>query len=348
MTIKVTVNETQLEYHPLSGFGRWLRGLIATIPPNPPYRYKRLLMRLMHALKFDRIGKEIRVEPEIIETYLKAHATRLRTYDRLSTNIYYGLAFVIFIPIYIYFNYLGNQVNSILLSLLLRSTSFLFQLVVGGFAALLSIKIVGVLLDKRYADSLVMLSSLYLIIDLNQPDELINPEFKRRILERIHILRKNIILLSQTFTDVNSGGNQEAIARLKDIEGYISEREGWVITPKKNTLGLLRKDFDKLAMLLISGQYGEFKSKVKSKKVETVSVPLTFTDKVLHLIFFLFPYILLLILYFKPEYIVNLGLNITTVFLVCIAWILITIDARLKLGFVERVTGLAKTMKELG
>lgn len=46
-----------------------------------------------------------------------------------------------------------------------------------------------------------------------------------------------------------------------------------MIAPKKNTLNLLRKDFDKLALILISGQYGEFKSKAKRKPKESISHP---------------------------------------------------------------------------
>jgi hypothetical protein len=194
---------------------------------------------------------------------------------------------------------------------------------------------------------LVLLSSLYLTHDLQQHDNLFNPDFKRAILERIRILRRNVLLLSQTFISTNSGNNEEAVRQLKNIEAYIREREGWLIIPKKNTLESLRKDFDKLALVLICGQFGEFKPKTKRNTKEVVQHPLTLTDKLLRAIGVVFPYFILVVLYFKPELVKNIGLDVTTAFLVAIAWILLTIDVRLNLGLVEHVTGLVKTVKEL-
>jgi len=349
--IKISIDETKLQKirQPRTKIGmlivylgRWIRDKVAFIPINPPYRYKGLKGQVA-TLKLDEIGKTIRIEPANIEKEFEFHMERLRLYDSLTSFLFTSFSVLVVVLVIILVAFLNiTPLKSIF------PVSFnVISIPLGFIAGVLGIRITNLLLDRQFADSLILLSSLYLTHDLQRTDKLSNPEFKRAILERIRILRRNFILLSQTFTN-NMSTNQEVVLQLKNIEAYIREREGWVIAPKKNTLELLRKDFDKLAMLLISGQYGEFKPKGKSKKTETASVPLTFTDKVLRFIFFLFPYIMLLALYVAPNYLTSLGLNITTVFLVALVWILLTIDARLKLGFVERVAGLAKTLKELG
>lgn len=352
--MKITIDKTKIEYRQpkslistaMAYLARWLRNIATIIPINPPYKYKGI-KGWFKVLKAVEVGKSITVEPKSVEKEFTTHKDRLRLYDFLSSTSYFVLAFTVGIVLFILIAYLNSQAQSKALNLLIAGSFNLMSIIIGGFSAVLAAKIVGVLLDRRFADSLILPSSLYLVIDLNQHENLSNPDFKRNVLERIRTLRRNILLLSQTFTDTNLSENQEALWHLKNIETFIYEREGWVIAPKKNTLELLRKDFDKLAVILISGQYGEFKSAVKQKTKETVAPPLTFTDKLLRIIGVIFPYGILLVLYFNPEYIRNIGLDITTVFLIAIAWILLTIDARLKLGLVDRVTGLVKTVKEL-
>ena len=354
MGIKITIDETKIKYRQPKSLiekvgaelGNWLRKVSLMILVNPPYEYKGI-KKWFSILRFDQIGKTIRIEPQTIEEEFLVHNERLKLYNSLSTIIFFAVAIVMTILITGTFIFTSVTIQSAPLKTLVTGSFNVLSGILGILLAVLSARIASLLLDKGFADSLILASSLYLVIDLQKYDKLSNPDFKRSILERIRILIRNIILLSQTFVDSNLEGNKEAISQLRSIEAFIHERENWVITPKKNSLELLRKDFDKLALILISGQYGEFKSKKKIMVREVAPTPPTFTDKILQAIFFLFPYGLILVLYFKPEFISNLGLNYTTVFLVIIAWILLTIDIRLKLGFVERVAGLAKTMKEL-
>lgn len=351
--MKITIDKTKIEYRqPKSGvviayIGRWFRNAATVIPFNPPYKYKGI-KGLFNFVKPDEVGKAIRVEPNIIEKEFESHKKRLKLYGFLSSASYFLLAFIMSVTLLIFVAYINSQLQSRALSLLISGSFNLISIITGSFSAMLAAKIVAILLDKFFADSLILPSSLYLIIDLHQHDDLSNPDFRRNILERIRTLRRNIILLSRTFTDTNLGDNQEALWQLKNIELFVREREGWVIAPKRNTLEILRKDFNKLALVLINGHYGEFKPKSNKKQKETTTPPsLSFTDKLVRGIATLFPYGILAILYFKPDFIKNTGLDINTAFLVAIAWILLTIDARLKLGLVDRIAGLAKTMKEL-
>lgn len=354
MTIKITIDDTKIEYRqPKSAIGKavvalggWFRKVSLITLVNPPYKFKGF-KKWFSILRFDQIGKTIRITPKTIEEGFIAHNERLKLYNLLSSTIYISTSIILVIIITATAALTSTTIQSEPLRSLFASSFNILSGILGLLVAVLSIRIAGLLLDKRFADSLILASSLYLVIDLQKHNSLSNPDYRRTLLQRIRVLRTNIVLLSQTFTASSFGDNQEAVFQLRSIEAFVRERENWVITPKKNTLELLRRDFDKLALLLISGQYGEFKPKVRHKTKETIAVPATFTDRVMTALFFLFPYGILLVLYFKPEYIASLGLNITTTFLVAIVWILLTIDAHLKLGFVERAAGLAKTMKEL-
>jgi len=293
-------------------------------------------------VKSEEIGRSIRIEPKAIEQVFELHRKRLGFYELLSTSLYSIVSLIIFGLVLIGILAIISLFNNSSVITLTGITLNIVSWFVSGFSAVIAAKIVAVILDSYYADSLVLLSSFYLLIDLNHTNNLSNPEFKRRVLDKVYTLRRNLLLLSRTFN-----ATQDDVSHIREIDNYVREREEWIVSHKKNTLKVLRKDFDELAILLINGEYGEFKSKKKLKIKEVNPSPLSFTDKILHAIFLFFPYGILLILYFTPEYTANLGLNNTTVFLVAIAWILLTIDARLKLGFVERVAGLAKTMKEL-
>lgn len=351
MTIRITIDETKLQKirRPRTKIGmlivylgRWLRDMVAFIPINPSYRYKGL-KGLFTTVKPDEIGRTIRIEPANIEKEFDNHMERLRLYDLLTSFLLTSFSALVVVLVTILVAFL----NIAPLKWFIPLSFNVISIPLGLIAVTLGIRITTLLVDGRFADSLVLLSTIYLMHDLQQNDDLSNPDFRRAVLERIRILRRNVLLLSQTFANTSSDKNKASIEQLANIEEYIREREGWLIVSKKNTLSTLRKDFDKLAVILISGHYGEFKSSAKRKIKDIVATPLTFTDKLLQFIGIIFPYIVLLTLYFKPEYIKNIGLDTTTTFLVAVAWILLTIDVRLKLGFVERITGLAKTMKEL-
>ncbi|MFN8398912.1 MAG: hypothetical protein U0X74_02775 [Anaerolineales bacterium] len=354
--MKIIIDEASVEYQFPQTIGelinanlsRWLRTIATFIPTVLPYRYKSKIKAWFGVPNISEVGKSIKLEPKKLEENFVAHEKQLKVYGFLSTVIYFSLAFILGGGLIVLAAYANLKIQAFYHSSFILDASNIIFIFIGLLSAIVAAKIVGVLLNRTFADSLILPSSLFLVIDLYQDGDLSNPEFRRHILERIRILRRNTLLLSQTFTTPSIDNNQEAVSQLRSIETYIREREGWVIAPKKNTLSLLRKDFDKLAVILISGQYGEFKSSTKRKPKETASPnPPSFGDKVLSVIFTLFPYGILAVLYFAPDLILRIGIEANVTFLIAIAWILLSIDARLKLGLVERVTGLAKTMKEL-
>ena len=62
----------------------------------------------------------------------------------------------------------------------------------------------------------------------------------------------------------------------------------------------------------------------------------------------LFPLVLLILMYFLPSQFEFLGIEKRVVALISLAWLLLAIDANLKLGVVDRVSSLAKAFKDLG
>lgn len=331
MPIKITLDEAKIDYRHVHKksifFETWMFRLFTMIPFQLPFAYKGVRGLL------GQIGNTIKISPETIENQLGIHRKRLELQSGLFFIIIYSYLFLF----------------SFILALFQISYgyTYLIFITLNAVGFVIAGRVAAILLDRRFADSLILVSSLYLVIDLQRHNNLSDPVSKRDILFRIRVLRRNVLLLTQTFADTTVGDNQESVNQLRSIEAYIREREDWVITPKKNTLELLRKDFEKLAILLINGQYGEFKSTTKDDPNKVVSPPLTFTDKLLRTIGFVLPYLLLLVLYLQPEYIKNIGVDINTAFLVAISWILLTIDVGLKLGLVAQFTGLVKTVREL-
>lgn len=124
-------------------------------------------------LKADEIGKTINIEPKIIVEEFEVQY-RLKLYDFLSSFIYFVLALTMAVALVVFFIYINSQIQSKAVNSLIVGSFNLGVFIIGLFSAVLAAKIAGILLDKFFADSLILLSSLYLVIDLNHRDDLSN------------------------------------------------------------------------------------------------------------------------------------------------------------------------------
>ena len=121
------------------------------------------------------------------------------------------------------------------------------------------------------------------------------------------------------------------------------------MAPKDGTLSQLRHDFYELAKMYIIGNYGEFSwpesqpptdvLPIKIRQRLWVALP-RFLGVVL-------PLILMGLLLWKRKQIEFVDINFNIVALIFIAWLLLAIDASLKLGIVSGVVGLAREIKSL-
>jgi hypothetical protein len=348
--MKLIVDFSQLDYmysrnqleHSLALIATALRGMVDVTPTIPPFRYRK--KRLFSSMTYDELGKTIRFDDDSANIILEYHKKRLALQSTLSTMLYFAVAIIGSVILLVSFGYIapifGNR------GIILNNFSSFITLTLAFISSFLAMRIAVLLVDKHFADTLSIVCTIYLNIYLEKEQTLSDPEARRRILDRIRILRKNIILLARTFAD---GTDLWPYQHMKHIENFVREREHWIIAPQKQTLEDLRKDFSYLLEILVTGEYGNFQWEKDEKVTEVQKQKPSegFINKSVRFLLMIFPFILLIILYLSPDRITALGIDTNTVFLVSLAWILLIIDANLNLGIIERVTGLAKTMKDL-
>lgn len=189
------------------------------------------------------------------------------------------------------------------------------------------------------------MSGIYLLVLLGKESDLSDPEVRRDILYRIRILRRNITLLSLTFSPVNVAW---PTLHFKQLENFVRERECWTIAPQAQTLNDLRRDFGQFVEMLITGQYGDFTWDSEAfQRITPAAVEKKPAEKAIRFLAGILPFLLLLILFLFPAQISAIGFDHNAVTLFLLAWLLLAIDSGLNLGLMERVVGLAKTFKDL-
>jgi hypothetical protein len=215
--------------------------------------------------------------------------------------------------------------------------------------AIFALRIAVIFVDKHYADTLSAISSIYLLIELEQDDVITDPEKRRELLNRVRILERNIQLIPLCFSSGSSQNDLWVYSYFKKMESYVREREKWVITPNEKTLKTLREDFSTLAEIMISGNYGEFILKEQERDEEPDQNLPTSTKytSLLRLLATILPFILLITIFVFPNAINALGIDNNILALFLLAWLLLAIDSSLMLGIMDNATTVIKTLREL-
>ena len=343
--MKLLIDFTKMEYkEPQNNLGYLaisfrllLRDWIQSTPINPPLQYRGFIKKFKK-ISYKAFGREIRFDDEALNDILVAHAERLSMYDNLSVLIsflFYALGFLLIIALS---GYLQNMMLGTLLSM-----GF------GLLVAILSARIVEFLFSRHFADSLSAISGIYLFMELEKEVRLNDPYKRRDFLELCHYLKRNLILLSSTFSGRGAENDRRFYQRFEAMRAFVQNLEYEIVVSGEDTLAKLRQDFPAFLEVLITGQYGKFavEQVPDVPQSATITQPKSALDNFLRLLVTVFPFILLAVLFFLPEKVVALGIDSNIVLLVSLAWILLVIDANLKLGIVERATSLMKTMKEL-
>lgn len=322
-------------------FFRQLRKIVSAAQISPPFHYKN---KRFSAVSYKELGKTIRFDNDVANKLLGEHIKRLELHNRLSWMVYYFIAIAFSAVLLLLVGFLSPVLG--LRTLGQDAGSGFITFVASFFSAFLAMRIASVLVDKHFADTLALISAIYLIVFLEKEDSLTAPEVRRKILDRMRTLRKYIILLARTFV------NEDEVwlyQHMRKIENFVHEREYWVIAPQQQTSHELRNDFSFLLDILASGQYGRFEWN-KDEIIPEAQKPRPadgIWTKLVRVVLTITPFLLLTVLYFVPEKIVEIGIDTTTIFSICIVWILVVADSYLQLGIVDRASGLAKTMKDL-
>jgi hypothetical protein len=330
----------------LNLFTNPLRDIIGFTPYMPPFLYRRTgIKRLLRDkwVSYKELGRAIRFDDEQANRALMKHLPRLGVHGFLSSSIYnlFTLALVVAELYILALAQTALKTNPLAFAALYGVMVFVLPLIIG----LLALKISVVLLDRHFADTLALVSGIYLLIFLQKESSLADPEARRDILERMHILRRNIVLLSL----MSSGANDSwPAAHFKRLEHFVREREHWVIAPQAQTLDDLRKDFGGFVEILVSGQYGNFAwSSFEDLQNASETAERKPAEKIVRFLASILPFVLLVVLFIFPAQIKAIGFDNNLVALFLLTWLLLAIDSGLKLGMVERVGSLAKTLKDL-
>jgi hypothetical protein len=209
------------------------------------------------------------------------------------------------------------------------------------------IRVGNAALSKRYADSLAAVLGFYFIIDLMYDKALSTSENRRYLQNRLVSLSRYVLLIGTQFESKAPDSDMWIASHFKKMEQYILEHERLIVAPKADSLAVLRQDFYKLMKILISCQYGDFNPEYTPASAPEKKKTSRLLSGILSFVSLIVPTLILYILYTDPQRIIDMGLKTSSVGLIGLAWMLLTVDAILKLGIIDKVVGMAKAMRDL-
>lgn len=325
--------------------------VIGATPDIPPFEYrytgfKQLFYQLFKPISYKELGQTICFDDEQANQILLQHRPRLDVYNFLSAILYFSFLIVAApVMLFSYFFILAQltfNMQGLIFYILSNAMIFIVTISI----CILALKISIVLINRHFADTLALISGIYLLIFLEKESTLANPESRRDILHRIQTLRRNIVLLSAMFSNKN---DTWPTAHFRKMEQFVSERERWAIAPQEQTLADLRQDFSAFLEILVTGEYGKFEwDDSEDLTLATPEAEQKPAERIARFLASILPFVLLLILFIFPAQIKAIGFDNNIVGLFLLAWLLLAIDSSLKLGMVERASAFAKTIKDLG
>ena len=296
------------------------------------------------------LGNAIGMTLENHEKALAAHQKRFTTYSIISQLV----SWVIYILLAITTLFIVTA--AFFLSGLFSIESnivtafFMVLYVLSVFMALqIANRLTSTIIDGYYADTLCFVTSLYLLLEIHQEDALLLPTQRNISLKRARALKRIIALLSYQYTSAASTPNKLAQDAFKKLEYFVEEKEYQILAPTARTRSVLEKELLSLVEILLTSHYGEFK--YSRKHVKNTEVLASRSNRMIRgatrVIGFVLPIIILIGLIIYPNQFKIIEPYNNIVALVSFAWLLLAIDANLNLGVVDRVAGLARTIKEL-
>jgi len=207
------------------------------------------------------------------------------------------------------------------------------------------------IVSRRYSDTVTLAATLSSLIDMLRVDALGTFSNRRNLQSKLNFLSRRILMLAYQYKSESLEDQQWIYSHFKGMERYIRDHEHLIVAPKADSLEILRRDFYHLLKILISGEYGEFKYEYAQPPDASAQTTAGKVGKAISgFVGIVLPTLLLYLILFtdQQERIARIGLDTKTVALISLAWFLLTLDATLKLGIVDRITGLAKSIRDLG
>jgi hypothetical protein len=300
----------------------------------PPVIFK----RKFKGVQIDALANALGINDSEASNLIELHKRRLiqRSLSiSLRVLVFVAMAVLIIWPIVVFFE------NSLLTAFLLIGIFYVGLPVTASFVA--------TLVDKRYADSLCILTVIFVFCELSRDDVLLHPGRRRSLLNRITTLSKLTRLLSVTFPSDGDRMSEWSRKHFQSIELYVCEVEQAVIAPKYNTLIDLRENMKPLIEMFVFSQYGNDLWKGSPPDLETVKEPtavkrFSVIGKILSPVI---PFALLIAGHFLPEFLEKLSFEKEMFFLLVGAWFILALDSSIGLGIIDKVLRTAKEVRGL-
>jgi hypothetical protein len=223
---------------------------------------------------------------------------------------------------------------------------FIFSIfIIFGLIARISV----ILVDYHYAETLCVYAIVNLLIELNRDNVLFRSDHRKRAQKRLNVLAQNTLMLAARYK--SNDDNTQAWYRIHvlHIERFIRDRERWLMAPQDNTLANLRQSFKDMSIIYILGTYGDFDWPVEEPTEEKTkqSAFSRIANSIVKILGLVLPILIFGFLSFRPDLLEQWDINTELISLILIAWFLISLDAILKLGIVDRLLTVAKEIREL-
>lgn len=340
---------------------RYFNAIPAFEELSQPYALVNILHRVDKKKRFLSLAEltalmGVDLENEKFAKAVKAHDNRIRAYRLISfliNLVLYLSIFILFLTVIISVIVLAGLFSAPIhlsqgfVSNLIGFLFMIIMIVVVMTALRLAYRITSTIIDRYYSDTLAYSACLFLLIHLTKENALMLVNERQRILNRIRTLRRYFLLLPYQYSVTELESTNWARIKFKQMENFIREKEGQIVAPLADTQAKIIDDFQSLLLILLTAQYGEFKY---TSVVETELTALAQTDRrgwFLKSVGLITPLLLLTANFFFKDQFQAIGLDNQVVALIGLAWLLLAIDANLNLGIVDRITGLAKAMREL-
>lgn len=286
---------------------------------------------------------------------LTIHYDRLRKYTTVSL--------IVSTLFYLLFALIGLILIAVLLSLMgltppgslpytnnvTPTVLYILFFVTVIFALQIADRITSVILDRQYADTLAFVTCLNLIVQLAQSESFLHVKDHLITIRRVRGLRNQIILLSYQYSGANPTMNDWIRNRFSRMEQFVELVEQQIVMSSSKTQENLLRALMPFLKVLLTRQYGEFAHKDNvsklDKNMQNQSSPTR--GRLLKFLGVASPILLLVANYLFRDLFQIVGLENQLVALVGFSWFLLALDANLNLGIVDRISSLAKAIREL-
>jgi hypothetical protein len=195
---------------------------------------------------------------------------------------------------------------------------------------------------RSCADSVIAYYCLSSVVDLSEDDIMENMVKRRSLLHRLEIISNSIKHISNFYL---LKGSAQSADHFLMMANFIRKRQNWLMCPKASTLNDLRQDMYNFSEIVLSGQYGEFEweNDLQSLTKQKEGVVLSLLSWSIALV----PLVFMWIALWQQEWLKSRGISTNFIAMLSLAWMLLVIDTKLKLGVVERVVSIAKGIKDM-